>query len=649
MTMSENHSHNTNDNNGTEPTADSGALHEADLGAAQDATNDPVTNGNDVEETNTHPVVPNPFVEEKLAETRQWHADAAARRETHPGLSAQERKAAEAEERRMQQWGALTSPAKAAAAKFAAARAALEAAADEAFGLFPAASDADRAAMMVEITELSLTHDTLLTRYAQALAGTRDDRGADLAKRLGYRSLADLLQHELGRRNQDANTMLRLAEVLRDRNYPSLADAVESRLVSMQQAGVIVDVLDKEARHHSDDDVAKVEEAAIDFAVGTDSQLPLKPEQLQKLIRNWFKELQPEQLELKSADQYELREASYGVTGDGMVRLRALLPAEEGAAVMQFLDANAAPKVRFTDPERRESDCCCTAPSGRCDARYSTNPDAGAADHTIDTVVEHCESCEPVDPRTRKQKMADAFSKAFTVAAKTKETSTQGGACPTLLVTISLDEMHKHAEGTPAVAMIQRTEEVVPAHVAARVLCDGVVQAAVTGEDGEVLHLGRTKRLFTPEQRTALSLQYRTCAVGDCDIPSVWCEAHHVTWWSEGGPTDIDNGVLLCNYHHHQVHAGNLDIVRHPNGKRWRVRRKARVRFGTSAPAHHGAPATESKLDAKASDPPNRRQSGDKKAESNTSAARGDRADRGNRTARGARDESSDDDPPESD
>lgn len=473
------------------------------------------------------------------------------------------------------------------AASLAAARAVMETAAQTAFTFFAEANDTDRSLLMGELSETALVHDAILAGYAKALdSGT--EGGSTLAKQLGYRSVADLLQHELGRKKHDTDTIVRLAEVLRDGTYPTLAVALEDGRVSLQQAGVIVGVLDQEVRHHDPETVEHIEAAATDFAVGTDTALPLKPEQLQKLIRSWFRQLQPEKTELDTAEQYELREASYGMTRTGMIRVRALLSAEEGAQVVQFLDANAAPRVRFTDPELREAECCCTDPENQCGATYVTDPASNSDDSGELLVTSHCGTCVPDDPRTRKQKMADAFSKAFSAAAKSKETSTQGSACPTLIVTIPITELDKHAQGVPANAMLQRTEEVVPAHVAARILCDGQIQAAITGADGEVLHLGRAKRLFTPAQRTALTLTYKTCAVGDCDIPAVWTEAHHVQWWSKGGKTDIDNGILLCNYHHHQVHAGKLDIVPdrsdEDTGHRWKVRRRARIRAGTTRP-----------------------------------------------------------------
>jgi hypothetical protein len=38
-----------------------------------------------------------------------------------------------------------------------------------------------------------------------------------------------------------------------------------------------------------------------------------------------------------------------------------------------------------------------------------------------------------------------------------------------------------------------------------------------------------------------------------------YVECHHMTPWPEG-PTDLDNLVLLCNFHHELVHEGGWRV-----------------------------------------------------------------------------------------
>ena len=37
-------------------------------------------------------------------------------------------------------------------------------------------------------------------------------------------------------------------------------------------------------------------------------------------------------------------------------------------------------------------------------------------------------------------------------------------------------------------------------------------------------------------------------------------DAHHLIPWSEGGLTVVENGVILCWYHHRLIHAGEWRI-----------------------------------------------------------------------------------------
>ena len=85
---------------------------------------------------------------------------------------------------------------------------------------------------------------------------------------------------------------------------------------------------------------------------------------------------------------------------------------------------------------------------------------------------------------------------------------------------------------------------------------------AVLGGRGELLDLGRRRRRFTRAQRIALAERDGGCAHPDCDRPPAYTQAHHIEWWNRHrGPTDLDNGVLMCSFHHHLVHDTGWGIV----------------------------------------------------------------------------------------
>ena len=49
-------------------------------------------------------------------------------------------------------------------------------------------------------------------------------------------------------------------------------------------------------------------------------------------------------------------------------------------------------------------------------------------------------------------------------------------------------------------------------------------------------------------------------------MPAAFCEAHHPNPWSQGGETNLDDGRLLCPFHHQRAHDPGWNVNHHPNG-----------------------------------------------------------------------------------
>jgi len=78
----------------------------------------------------------------------------------------------------------------------------------------------------------------------------------------------------------------------------------------------------------------------------------------------------------------------------------------------------------------------------------------------------------------------------------------------------------------------------------------------------DVLYVGRSQRVVTPRQRRALEVRDQGhCAAPGCGVPALRCRAHHVVHWEQGGPTDLDNLLLVCDRHHHAVHEGGWSLA----------------------------------------------------------------------------------------
>jgi hypothetical protein len=85
-------------------------------------------------------------------------------------------------------------------------------------------------------------------------------------------------------------------------------------------------------------------------------------------------------------------------------------------------------------------------------------------------------------------------------------------------------------------------------------LCDADVHRIVTDGSSSVLDYGRATRTIAPAVFTSLVLRDSGCRFPGCDRPPEWTEGHHVVPWESGGPTRLDNLVLLCWHHHHLIH-----------------------------------------------------------------------------------------------
>ncbi|WP_051470537.1 HNH endonuclease signature motif containing protein [Arthrobacter sp. 35/47] len=93
-----------------------------------------------------------------------------------------------------------------------------------------------------------------------------------------------------------------------------------------------------------------------------------------------------------------------------------------------------------------------------------------------------------------------------------------------------------------------------------KLACDADIIPIVLGGEGQILDLGRTRRLFPAYLRRALVARDKGCAFPDCTVPATWCEAHHIIPWAIGGTTSLSDGVLVCSHHHHVLHENDWTV-----------------------------------------------------------------------------------------
>lgn len=157
---------------------------------------------------------------------------------------------------------------------------------------------------------------------------------------------------------------------------------------------------------------------------------------------------------------------------------------------------------------------------------------------------------DELDRSTWAQQLLDGLVGACRIALASSKLSDAGGMRPQVLVTINYKDLVADVGGAGHAAF----GGLISARSIRRIACDANVLPVVLGTQGQILDVGNPRRLFPPTIRKALTARDGGCAFPDCMMPSPWTEGHHIIPWSRGGPTTVDNGVLLCTRHHHLLH-----------------------------------------------------------------------------------------------
>jgi hypothetical protein len=95
---------------------------------------------------------------------------------------------------------------------------------------------------------------------------------------------------------------------------------------------------------------------------------------------------------------------------------------------------------------------------------------------------------------------------------------------------------------------------VIPPAVTSRLLCDSKLQTVLSDGNNGVVGIGRADREVPTWLRRELDRRDGGC----CTFPGCtfrrYLQAHHIIHWEHGGPTNLDNLLLVCGFHHKLVH-----------------------------------------------------------------------------------------------
>lgn len=121
-----------------------------------------------------------------------------------------------------------------------------------------------------------------------------------------------------------------------------------------------------------------------------------------------------------------------------------------------------------------------------------------------------------------------------------------------------------------------------------RLSCDARVQRVEWDGRGRVVGIGRTARDVPPWLLRVLRARDHGCTFPGCGLKR-FVHAHHIDHWEDGGPTDVDNLVLVCPYHHKLVHEYGWRVALRGAAAEWFRPDGARYVLGPDPPRERSA------------------------------------------------------------
>lgn len=371
---------------------------------------------------------------------------------------------------------------------------------------------------------------------------------ADVASTTRHRTTKQWLAHRTPLSLTAASYLTTTARALRD-HLPQARDALATGAISAQHVSAITTVVRKVGPEHA----AQAEPILLGLARRCD------PATVRQATAAIFAHINPDGAERALRDAYEKRGVTLNVVGEHGY-LDGVFDLESTELLMSVLMPLMTP--------------------------------AGAS-----------------DTRTTPQRRADALLDIAQKHLDTTDMPQLGGHRPHLSIVVDADRLPPAEDaaevdqaspvgpdGTPrgwlGTIRLPWTNSAIPASTARRWACDASVTPIVarviarprqrmSGDEVRdmvatgsglpfdpawvPLDVGRTQRVATPALLKALALRDGGCVHPGCSRTTVYCQAHHVHHWQDGGATNSSNLVMLCRHHHRTLHQGLWSIRPDPS------------------------------------------------------------------------------------
>ncbi len=399
------------------------------------------------------------------------------------------------------------------------------------------ASNSDRRALLVRAetvqrTLFALSHTWIADLIAQHgldhIYGSVPDTLAILL-RLSRRRASQRIRHAEQYGQRSAITGERLDPIL-----ATTATAATEGTLDEEHQHVITNFfrtlspdIDPETRHHAEQQL-------------TELARQLGPDNFKVAARRLFDTLDPDGT---NEDEQQIAERCYFRIKDqgrqGLSKGTFLIDAETRA----YLEAAFA---KWAKPGM------CN-PSDATPTTDSTHRESGSGSASTESGTDTDDRARR-DRRSQGRRQHDALKTIVRQMLASGDLGTHRGLPVTAVITMTLSDLE-----TATGHAVTATGSLIRMRDAIRMASHAHHYLVLFDDHGRPLHLGRTKRIATADQRIVLIAADRGCTFPGCTRPATWSQVHHIDEWATGGNTDIDALTYGCDMHHPLIGPDDTD------------------------------------------------------------------------------------------
>ncbi len=400
---------------------------------------------------------------------------------------------------------------------------------------------------------------------------------------------AEVLAKSAGLSHREAHSQVKTAQALRE--VPQLRDAVQAGEVSQANARRLADVITKTGADAVAGDAVLVKQAGS-----------LRAEQFGVAARRWVTAQQGDNGVSEHARQRARRYLKFYNSEDGMIAMHGEFDRITGTRIQnrlrqtaaQFFDADKqlpeSQRRKFpqcladalelitipntTGHKRRIISDLATQHGQRNDADIaasrtahsdsnadnSSNTDnasnAARNDSNTDNANNAAHSDSNTDNASNADNNCDCGNNVDNESPATSA-ETSGGWLADITVLARVDDATREL-----IYELSDGSQLPPA-VIEELSCNARWSGLIFDRHGDALWRTRSRRSVSSTQWQALLATYDGCF--HCGAPPSICQAHHITPYSQGGATRLDNLIMVCWNCHHNIHHHNWQIHKHPD------------------------------------------------------------------------------------